>query len=399
MNPNSEIDPRLMKKLDLLQAVPARDPEKERMGRAAFLQQAESLQTTVTAPEKRRLNGWMVALQSLFVVRRKDQSPMLSTLATILLVVSLVFGGGGAAVAAAQNSLPDQLLYGLKVISEDVRLGVTSDPAEQFQLALEFANRRSEEIQHMLKTGSTPPETVQNRYQNQVEQAMQFATALPTDRAVLALEQIRTRLQVQEQTLMQVEMNGSPNAQAVRLQTRQMLQEHLQWVAEGLMNPEKLRETIRLRQMQRNQERINTPAPGETITRESPGSGGGNPWTTGTPTPGSGYGNGMTPGNCLNCTPSGGGQGGNPWMTGTPMPGGGTGSGPGPMSTGTCTAGSNCGPGPQATQQPNYQTPQSTPQQTGQPPQMTPMHTQMPQSTSSGPGPHSTTMPGGGGRP
>ena len=186
---------------------------------------------------------------------------MFSTLATIVLVVSLVLGGGGVTVAAAQNSQPDQPLYGVKVLSEDVRLGLSADPQSEYQLALEFANRRAEEIRAMLQAGSIPPEAVQTRYQNQVEQAIQFALNLPNDQAVQALEQIRTRLQTQQQAFLQVQTNGSPKAEAVLVQCQQMLQERLQWVEQGLTDPAKLRDQLRLRDQQRKQDRQNSATP------------------------------------------------------------------------------------------------------------------------------------------
>jgi len=415
MNLKNEIDPELLQKLALIQGVPARNPENEKSGLAAFLQEAQELAGAVTPPEKRRHNGWMHALQSIFVVQRKEQSPMFSPIATILLIVSLVFGGGGATVAAAQDSQPDQPLYGLKVMSEDIRLGFSADPQFEYQLAMEFTNRRAEEIRTMLQAGSILPAAVQIRYQDQIEQAIQFALNLPDNQAIQALEQIRTRLQSQQQAFLQVRA-GSPAAEGALLQARQMLREHLQWVDAGLTDPTLLRDQLRQHDQQRKQEQQSSAVPGGQATQASPGTGGGNPWTTGTPTPGSGYGPGIGTGDCGNCTPTGDGQGSNPWTTGTPTPGSGYGPGPGPDPTRTCTPGSGNGPqptqqqvnqptqaGPQPTQpqnnQPTQAGPQPTQQQNNQPTQAGPQPTQGLQSTATGPGQQSTPIPGGpGGR-
>jgi len=382
MNSKNELDPRLVKKLAVLEAIPGRNPEKASQGRAAFLQAAQELAGAVTPPQKRRHNGWMHAIQSIFVIHRKEQSPMLSTLATLLLIVSLVLGGGGATVAAAQSSQPDQPLYGVKVLSEDVRLGLSAGPKSEYQLALEFANRRAGEIQKMLQAGSVPPESVQARYQNQVEQTIQYALNLPDDQAIQALEQIHTRLQNQQQAFLEIQANASPNAKAALIRSRQMLQERLQWVEEGLTDPTQLRDQLRLRDRQQKQGIQSSATPSEQATQESPGTGGGNPWTTGTPTPGSGYGPGPGTGDCGNCTPTADGQGGNPWTTGTPTPGSGYGPGPGPDPTRTCTPGS--GPGPQPTQPRN-----------NQPTQAGPQPTQGAQPVNPGPGPKPTSAPGG----
>jgi hypothetical protein len=373
MNPKSEIDPRLLKKLSLMQAVPARNPGNEMDGRAAFLQEAQEFAGAVTPIVKRRRNRWMHAIRSIFVIHQKERSPMLSTLATLLLIVSLILGGGGATVAAAQNSQPDQPLYGIKVMSENVRQDLAADPQMAYQLALIFANRRAEEIALILEAGQVPPEAVQARYQNQIKQAIQFAMDLPAEDAVQALKQIRTRLQTHLQTFNRVGGNGTASVEAALLSSREMLQDRLHWVEQGLENPVQLRDQLRLQDRQ-------NPA--------SPGTGAGNPWTTGTPTPSSGYGPG--PGDCENCTPATGGQGANPWTTGTPTPGSGYGPGPGSDPTRTSAPGSESKPGPQPTQlqnnQPTQAGPQPTQQQNNQPTQEPPAN---------GPGPQPTNAPGG----
>lgn len=395
MNPQNEIDPRLMKKLGLLQISPERNPENEKNGMTAFVQEAQKYAEVVTTSKNRRHNQWMYVLQSLFMTNRKEQSPMFSTLATILLIAALVLGGGGATVAAAQNSQPDQPLYGVKLFSEDFRMGLSTNPQAEYQLALEFTNRRSEEIRTMAQAGNTPPETVQMRYQNQVEQAIQFAADLPDDQAVSALQQVQTRLQTQQQAL----ANGAPRTEAALLKTRQMLQERLQWIQAGLHDPASLREQFRKRDSQRKQDgqgSITPQGPSNTqpaaITKTSNGNG--NPKLTGTPTPGSGYGPGKGTATCENCTPT---VNGNPWTTGTPTPGSSYGPGPGLTPISTHTPGSSYGPGPQPTQQQNQPTqagPQPT-QQQNQPTQAGPKSTQGPQSTSAGPGPQSTAGSGG----
>jgi hypothetical protein len=365
MNKENNVDPELVKSFAVLQAVSARNPLNARKGRAAFLQQAEEMAKTVTPPEKRRHNGWMHALQSIFFIRRKEQSPMFRALATMMLIISLVLVGGGATAAAAQNSQPDQLLYSIKLLSEDIRLGLTAGTQPQYQLALEFANRRMDEIRTMIQNGSVPPAAVQTRYQNQVEQAIQFAADLPNDQALQALKQVRTRLQTQQQTLEQVQAHGSPLVEAVLQQSRQMLQERLLWVEEGLTDLARLRDQFHQRGQQSKQDQQNSTMPAGHATQNAPGTGSGNPWTTGTPIPNSGYGPGNGAGDCTTCTPAGNGQGDNPWTTGTPTPG------------------SGYGPGLQPTQPQNNQPTQAGPQ---------PTHHQN-QPTQAGPQP--TTVPGG----
>jgi hypothetical protein len=328
MKPENELDPRLKRKLAVLNKVTDRNPENANSGRAKFMQQAQELAPGVSPVENRRHNGWKQSILPMFMNSRKEHTPMFSTLATILVIVSLVLGGGGVTVVSAQSSQPDQPLYNVKIWSEDVRLILASDPLSQYQLSLEFANRRAEEIQSMLQAGSVPPDAVQIRYQNQLEQAIRFATNLPDAQAIQALEQIQTRLLTQQQALLQVQAYGSSNAEAVLLQIRLMVQDRLQWVKNGLKNPTQLRDQLQ----QRDQDRLHTTTQTAQGTQLAPGTGGGNPWTTGTPTPGSGYGPGNGTGDCITCTPTFNDLGGNnPWTTGTPTPN--SGYGPGSQST------------------------------------------------------------------
>ena len=357
----------LIDQLAYLKTEPVRSPENFNRGKAAFLAQAQEMGAGVTQTENRRHNWWMHPIQTIFVNRRKERSPMLSTLATVLLVVSIIFGGG-VTVAAAQSSQPDQALYGVKILSENVRFDLTTKPQAQYQLALDFANRRVEEMQAMVQAGSVPPEGLQTRYQAQVEQAIRIAANLPDEEAVQALAQVQTRLQSQEQMLLQMQAGANPEAEAALVRSRQMVQERLQMVINGLSDPVQLRNQLQQQggmggpqnngqqgenQMGGMQE---PPTKGEQNGQGTQvmgtGMGDGNPWTDDTPTPGSGYGPGPGTGDCTGCTPSGSGMGSNPWTTGTPTPDSSYGPGPGggmgsnPYTTGTPTPGSSYGPGP-----------------------------------------------------
>lgn len=221
---------------------------------------------------------------------------MISVFTSIIIALSLIFGSGVATVAAAQSSQPNQFLYNVKLLSEESLLNLTSNPESQFNLALDYVSRRAGEIQTLLTAGQVPSEEVQALYQNQIEQATRLAVGLPEDKAIQALEQIQTRLQTQLQEFAQNRTNASPEATAAMTQTQLMLQERVQLLETGQINLAQLRNQIRL------QEQLNKPgqfATGEATaqgTHIAPGSGGGNPWTTGTPTPGSSYGPGSDTG-------------------------------------------------------------------------------------------------------
>lgn len=369
MKQGSDIDLELSRKLECLQAVPIRSPEKEQAGLTAFLLEAEEIGQDVTPEQNRRHNGWMHTLHPNFFVRRKEQSHMFSTLATVMVVISFVFGGGGAAIAAAQTSLPDQSLYGIKIMSENVRLGINSDPTDEYQLALKFAGRRAEEIKTMLQAGSTPPSAVLTRYQNQLEQSIHSALNLPDDQAIQAFVEIRTSLENQQRVFFQIRATGGRGAEACLSQVRQMLQERLLWVETGLDDPAQLRQQLRQRDQEQQWPNEIMVTPGGQGSQITPGTGGGNPWASGTPTPGSGYGPGPGTGDCGTCTPVMNGGESNPWTTDTPTPGSGYGPGPNPEPTQTCTPGTGFGPQPTQwqTNQPTQAGLQPSQHQTNQP--------------------------------
>lgn len=249
---------------------------------------------------------------------------MFGTLGTVLLIVSLILGGSGITVAAAQSSQPDQGLYPVKILSEDVRSELTANEQARLRLALEFTNRRAEEIQAMVRAGKMPPDAVAARMQNEIDNALELAAGQPEQQALKSLEQIRQQIRNHEQSLLHLGSPANPPAEALLNRTREMLRDRLRLCEDGIQDPNALRE--RLRERKREGGKPDQPPPG-------------NPWTTGTPTPGSGYGPGPGPGD----------GDGNPWTTGTPTPGSGYGPGPGdgnPWTTGTPTPGSSYGPGP-----------------------------------------------------
>ena len=185
MTSKDELDSQLIKKLEILNDFPLRNPEMENSGRMAFLEQAQILKNTVTNSDIPRHSGWIQNLNNQLLRFRKEHSPMTTALATLFFIASLLFGTGGVTVVAAQSSQPDDPLYGVKIWSEDVRINLISDPFTAFQLSLDFANRRSEEIMTLLEGDATLPDNLLDQYQTQVEQTIQFALNLPEDQAKL----------------------------------------------------------------------------------------------------------------------------------------------------------------------------------------------------------------------
>ena len=158
-----ELNPELNKRLQQLREVPERRAERASQSRTKYLAMARRLavehrasvrskqRTTVSETPFLRLKEWIGSI--IIPLKPKARFSMVSLISTMGLVLGLVFGGAGATVLAAQESLPGQALYGVKTISEDARLELTTNPDAKFQLAMVLANRRAQEIGSLLQDG------------------------------------------------------------------------------------------------------------------------------------------------------------------------------------------------------------------------------------------------------
>ena len=343
MDLNNELDPGLDKKFKVFREGSSNEVVDLSAGREYFLLEARQTAELVTKRGKRRHTLWTNKIQT-FIASRKEKNPMFNVLATLFLIATVVFGGGTATVAAAQSSQPNQMLYGVKLLSEDILQQMPADPQAVMELDLKLASRRAEEVRTMVESNSTLPDDILLRYRSQLEEAVRIAANLPADQSQQALEMVQTRLQTQLQTLQQVQPGNNPQAALTLESTRLMLQLHLDMVEQGKSNPAALRIETKNQIDMGVRQITGTPnaAASQSAVEEKAGS---NPWVEGTPTPGSGYGPGSGDGTCDTCTPTGNGQGSNPWAVGTPTPGSGYGPGPGLELSQTCTPGAQVGQG------------------------------------------------------
>lgn len=250
-------DPQLISQLEQLHETESRNPHTAAVKRAAFLTEARKLSLGVSTQPHQRLNEWMAAITTFLAAPRKEKGvSMFSTVLTLIVVLSLAFGGG--TVAAAQISMPDDALYQIKLLSEDARLSISADQETQLQLSLEFAERRMEEIQTMLQMGETPPETVMTRLQNQMDYALRLAINMPDEQLQSTLLQVQTRLQQQDQTMTQLQLNLEADPALLQIQDRvkTMLQQQLQLCQTGLTDPDLLREQLRIREQDQLQQQL-----------------------------------------------------------------------------------------------------------------------------------------------
>jgi len=276
--------------LEALRPVPARDPVAATSGRRAFLEQARALRQPVSRAGRERPTGWTFLLG-------KERSPM-TAIVSLVLALALAFGGAGATAYAAQDSLPSDPLYGVKLLSEQVQLALNGDLQGDLDLLVGFVAERVREMTALAADGDAVPERVQTRLQEQLQQALQYAAQLGDAEMAGALERIQTMAENQARTLEQARLNAPEQAgEALRLAEQTMTQART--MAEGGLDDPL---TFRLRQgLSRPED-----APDQPDT--APGGSG----------DGSGGGFGPGDGTCDTCTPEptgtgpyGPGQGGN----------------------------------------------------------------------------------------
>ena len=154
----------------------------------------------------------------------------MGTIATIMIILGLLLGGTTATAYAAQDALPTDTLYPVKVLTENIQADLTSNPDLKLELALQFAETRIDEINQLKEEGLMPPEPVYANLQMQIQRAIELATQLGEQSLEPALLQIRDRLQNQVQLL------GEDSEDPVLLRTRTLLQERIQLVDTGLGN-------------------------------------------------------------------------------------------------------------------------------------------------------------------
>jgi hypothetical protein len=207
-----------------LDNIPERDNEKITAGKARFLAQAKLIQrspVSVEVPE--RHNKWSPN-------GRKEKK--MSAITTILAICIMVFGGLTGTVAASQNDLPGEPLYRVKLITEQTRIGLTLDPQKKIDLELKFAAQRFAEIQELKEAGIEPPYASYARLENHIADAFDEAAKLEEPLLTRTLLRIRDRLQT---CLDQVDPNNEP----LQTRLRTMLQERINWLDEGIEEPER----------------------------------------------------------------------------------------------------------------------------------------------------------------
>jgi len=102
--------------------------------------------------------------------------------ATAMAIVLVLLLAGGGTVAAAGNSMPDNLLYPVKLATEQVRLTLTRSNMGKAELYAKLADKRVDEIIYMANEGDAQQiEVIIQRLDNHLVILASSASALKAD--------------------------------------------------------------------------------------------------------------------------------------------------------------------------------------------------------------------------
>ncbi|MBA7580540.1 hypothetical protein ES708_22433 [subsurface metagenome] len=124
------------------------------------------------------------ALQEKAAPKRRPFFGWVPRWATALAIVLVVLMAGGGTVAAASNSMPDSILYPVKLATENVQLALTTSELGRARLCAGFADRRVAEIIYMADRGDARRvEEITGRLEDRLETLVVLVLELEADDA------------------------------------------------------------------------------------------------------------------------------------------------------------------------------------------------------------------------
>lgn len=95
----------------------------------------------------------------------------------LLIIVSLL-GGGAGATYASQSSLPGEVLYPVKLVTERAQVALTVDDTREAALHLRFSSKRLEEVEELAHEGKKDPKLVKLAVENYKTELVQAQAVL-----------------------------------------------------------------------------------------------------------------------------------------------------------------------------------------------------------------------------
>jgi hypothetical protein len=226
----NELNPLLKKELEHLQDVPERGLQAGHAGRENYLAQVRSLkprpvQTTRSAQNGHR-RSWVLRL------------------ASVVAVLALALGSIGGTVYAAQASGPNDLLYGVKTLTEEIQVSLESDPQDRLDLFTQFSNRRLAEIQAQVDAGETVSEKALALLEKHTGSMLEEAAKMGEQGLSNALRQIQQNLQKQNQVMEEIGKEHPQGNPPGLVKAKEEVQSRLRQVENGINEPQGFQEQM-----------------------------------------------------------------------------------------------------------------------------------------------------------
>jgi len=248
--------------LSPLRQVPSLDPQTGASEKVRFLLRAENLRNALI-PNQAAIQSKQADRKS-GIFRGKLSVPIYKALAIALLVLFFVVGSSFT-VYAAQASLPGDPLYTIKSVSEDLRLTLTVSPQDKLNLTLDYTNLRMGEIQSLVSKGKSLSDQTSDRYQQELEDAIQLAAQLDDQQMQHALAEIKIQAENQGITMEELISRLPDQAFPAFVHLQERLKEQVQLSTLGQDNPQQFRKDVQLRARNRHGPKLSPSA-------EEPGS-------------------------------------------------------------------------------------------------------------------------------
>jgi hypothetical protein len=228
-----------------LYPTPPIDPLIAAEEKARFLLQAENLLQGFT-PGSDTMEKQQDLEMSMPSLRKRPMHLLKGLVAVVVALIVLV--GSSLTVYAAQDSLPGESLYPLKAISEDIRLSLTRSPQTRLDMTLDYTNRRVDEITHLLASGKSLPAQAANRFQGELESALQLAAQMEDAQMQNALWKIKSHAESQGITIEALIDHLPVQAEPAIMHLQERLREQVKLSALGENNPKTFRLKVSERQ-------------------------------------------------------------------------------------------------------------------------------------------------------
>lgn len=155
---------------------------------------------------------------------------MFSAISSIVLVVAVLLGGSGLTAYAAQDSLPNEPLYSVKLFIEDARYSLTSTPEAQVDLLVAFTNNRVDEAVALTQQGKEISEELIDSVETKLQTMLQLAANMDGEDAEEAFLRIRIHLRTRTELMT---MLGQPDDVDPTLEQLQARLENTRRLAEA----------------------------------------------------------------------------------------------------------------------------------------------------------------------